>query len=397
MPYPQKYTDEQLISHLVNGGSCTEFARLHNVNARGVRKRRQRLAEKGRMDELGITLNIPEGRHLGKVTAQYKADGTLIQHWSRIAQDAEQDAFLDAVKDATTPIPSDKITPQKTLATNTDIIPWFNVGDAHLGMISYANEVGQDFDISICIADLTCALKTMMDRAAGFERCVIQDMGDFTHHENMAGKTDHSGHDLDYDTRYGKMMKAYVDIMYFMIEYALKTFRYVDVIINQGNHSRTNDIAMAVHLRKAYSNTERVNILDNESVFIPYRMGNTFVMTHHSDKCKPNKLANVMATDFRQDWGETEYHYVDIGHVHHNMVVKEHPGCKVESFNQLATMDKYAHDGGWRSRSCLTTVLRSKTYGEVGRHTLPLEEVRDLVMNATAGTNANIRRDVYSV
>lgn len=393
----KKFQDDELIEWLVKGGSCTGFARDRGVSSRNVRRRRQKLAAQGRLDEIGIKLNIPEGRKLGKVTAQYRADGTLIQHWSRINESESQETFLEAVKDATIPIPSDKIPPQLTLATNTDVIPWFNIGDAHLGMIAYANEVGQSFDIGTCVRDLSAAFKVMVDRASGFERCVIQDMGDFTHYENMAGKTDASGHDLDYDTRYGKMMRAYVDIMYFMIDYALKTFQNVDVIINQGNHSRTNDIAMAVHLRKAYSKTERVNILDNENIFIPYRMGNTFVMCHHSDKCKPTKLANVMATDFRQDWGETEYHYIDIGHVHHSMVVKEHPGCKVESFNQLATMDKYAHDGGWRSRSCLTTVLRSKTYGEVGRHTLPLEEVRDLVMGATAGTAANIRREVYSV
>lgn len=393
----KKFTDEQLLQWRFEGKSYAGFSKEYGVNQRTVERRAAKLANEGRMDDLGIKLNVPYGRKLGKVTAQYRADGTLIQHWSRIQESQSQESFLEAVKDASIPIPSEKVSPQLTLTTNTDVIPWFNIGDAHLGMIAYANEVGQSFDIKTCVRDLTCAFKVMVDRAAGFERCVIQDMGDFTHYENMAGKTDASGHDLDYDTRYGRMIRAYVDIMYFMVDYALKTFKYVDVIINQGNHSRTNDIAMAVHLRKLYSNTERVNILDNENIFIPYRMGNTFVMCHHSDKCKPAKLANVMATDFRQDWGETEYHYIDIGHVHHSMVVKEHPGCKVESFNQLATMDKYAHDGGWRSRSCLTTVLRSKTYGEVGRHVLPLEEVRDLVMSAKAGTAANQRRAVYSV
>ena len=62
-------------------------------------------------------------------------------------------------------------------------------------------------------------------------------------------------------------------------------------------------------------------------------MGNTLVMTHHSDKCKQTQLAHVMTNDFRKDYGETEFHHVDIGHVHHGMVMKEHPGIFVESFN----------------------------------------------------------------
>ena len=75
----------------------------------------------------------------------------------------------------------------------------------------------------------------------------------------------------------------------------------------------------------------------------------------------------------------------------------EHPSIVIESFNQLATSDKYAHEGGWRSRSCLTVVYRSKTYGEVGREILPLERVRDIIEDATPGTNANKRAKVHSV
>jgi len=291
----------------------------------------------------------------------------------------------------------DNIPEPKKPDYNTDIIPWFNIGDGHLGMISYEHEVGHNFDLSIAKRDLMMAMKTLIDREPQCERCVIQDMGDMTHYDNNDGVTSHSGHALDYDTRYSKMIDVYGDVMRFIIEYAARKFKNVDVIINQGNHSRVNDHAAQKFLSMMYSKTPRIHILDNQSVFIPYRMGNTFVMTHHSDKCKPKQLAHVMATDFAEDWGESKYRYIDIGHVHHNMVVKEHPGVSVESFNQLATMDKYAHDGGWRSRSCLTVVRRSKTYGEVGRQTLTLDEVRDMLNKLPAGETAKQRRKVYTV
>lgn len=281
---------------------------------------------------------------------------------------------------------------------DTDIIPWFNIGDGHLGMISYYHEVGSNFDLKIASRDLCAAMKELIDREPVCERCVIQDMGDMTHYDNNDGVTSHSGHALDYDTRYSKMIDIYGDVMRYIIEYAATKFKYVDVIINQGNHSRVNDFAASKFFSMMYSDNPRINILDNQSVFIPYRMGNTFVMSHHSDKCKPKQLAHVMATDFAEDWGESKYRYVDIGHVHHQMAVKEHPGVTVESFNQLATMDKYAHDGGWRSRSCLTVVRRSKTYGEKGRQIITLDEVRDIIDNLPAGQTAKqSRRKVYTV
>lgn len=280
---------------------------------------------------------------------------------------------------------------------DTDLIPWFNIGDGHIGMLAHDAEVGHNFDLKIAETELCEALGTLIDRAPVTERCVIQDMGDMSHYENYSGTTEASGHALDCDTRFHKMIDAYARTMEFIIEKALSKYRHVDVIINQGNHSRTNDHWMAVMLRALYRNEPRIHVLRNESVFIPYRMGNTFVMSHHSDKCKGARLAGVMANDFAQDWGETKYHYIDVGHVHHKSVTKEDNGAIIESFNQLAPADKYAHDGGWRSRSCLTVVLRSKTYGETGRMIITAEEVKDRLMKLDPGTTAKTRREVYTV
>ena len=53
---------------------------------------------------------------------------------------------------------------------NTDIIPWFNIGDGHLGMISYEHEVGHNFDLSIAKRDLMMEMKTLIDREPQCER-----------------------------------------------------------------------------------------------------------------------------------------------------------------------------------------------------------------------------------
>ena len=280
---------------------------------------------------------------------------------------------------------------------DADLIPWFNIGDGHLGMLAHDKEVGENFDLDIAEAELTHALALMIERAPLTDRCVIQDLGDMTHYENYSGTTEASGHALDCDTRFHKMVEVYARTMRSIVEMALTKYQFVDVIINQGNHSRTNDHWMAVMLRAIYENEPRIHVLRNESIFIPYRMGNTLVLCHHTDKCKPDALAAVMANDFAQDWGETKYHYCDGGHVHHSSRTKEINGAIVETFNQLAPMDKYAHDGGWRSRSMLTTVLRSKTYGETGRMVLTAEEVKDRIMQLTPGTTAQKRRVVYTV
>jgi hypothetical protein len=263
-----------------------------------------------------------------------------------------------------------------------DIIPWIQIGDAHLGMLAHEAETGANFDLKIAERELMTAIGMLIDEAPLCERMVINDLGDFTHYENMAGVTDASGHMLDYDGRFPKMIKVYSRLMRWIVEKALTKATHVDVIVNQGNHSRTNDMWMAELLRVAYGKTGRVHVLNNDTPFIGYKMGRTFVMTHHSDTAKPNRLAQVMSTDFREDWGTSEYCYVDIGHIHHNMVLKEHPGVVIESFNILAPKDKWANDGGYRARQSITMIFRSRQYGEIGRRLLPIRQVQERIREA---------------
>lgn len=339
----------------------------------------ERNATKRNLDEHTGT-NVPENYLIKGTSSLVDSEGNTRLKWVKTSLDQQkQQESLTAMCNAMcSELPIvDKIKSPAKKYDNQDVIPFFNIGDAHLGMLAHQMEVGHNFDMKIAERELTSALFNLMDRTAGYERCVIQDMGDFTHYENMAGVTEGHGHALDIDTRFTKLIEVYTRTMRSIIEYALARFKYVDVIINQGNHSRTNDIWMCNFLKHVYQKNKRLHILDNSSVFIGYRMGDTFVMSHHSDKCKHNKLVDVMATDFREHFGECKYKYIDIGHIHHKMQAKEYGDVTIESFNQLAPSDKYAHDGGWRSRSFLTCVLRSKKYGEIGREIITAEQVQD--------------------
>lgn len=259
-----------------------------------------------------------------------------------------------------------------------DIVPFLQIGDAHIGLLASEAETGANFDIAIAKREICAAAAALIDEAPSCERMVINDLGDGTHYETFKAMTEASGHAVDFDTRYWKMIDAYVEITEFIAERALAKAQTVDLIYNQGNHSRSNDSWIAVLMRALHRNNPRVNVLRNESPYIAYRMGRTFVLIHHGDKAKPEAVAKVMAEDYAVDWGETEYRYIDGGHVHHSQR-KELPGCVFESWNNLAPRDKYAHDGGWRSKQSMSLVLRSRRYGERGRMVMPINLVRDII------------------
>ncbi len=361
-------------------GVSTSYDAEGEVTATHLRERVASLFEAGGEDAGEARDGF--GSYLIKgVSTLFDAEGNQRQQWIKTRIDdarwlAGIKAGLDAwIADHVAPLEP----PPPMPGRDSDVIPWINIGDAHIGMLAHEAETGENFDLKIAERELCAAISIAVDEMGEHDRVVIQDMGDATHYENFSATTEASGHPLDFDSRFPRMIKVYSRVMRFIVEKVLEKANTVDVIINQGNHSRTNDIWMAELLRVAYGHTGRVNVLDNDSVFIGYRMGRTFVLCHHSDKCRPARLAHVMATDFPADWGEAEYRYIDIGHIHHNMVLKEHPGVVVESFNQLAAKDKWAAEAGYRSRQCLTIVHRSRTYGEVGRRTLPIQRVRDVI------------------
>jgi hypothetical protein len=152
---------------------------------------------------------------------------------------------------------------------------------------------------------------------------VINDLGDFTHYENFTATTEASGHALDYDSRFPKMIKAYAGSCGSSSTSALtKAARRRDHQPGQPLAGPTTSgwRCCCAQLR-AHG---RVNVLDNDSVFIGYRMGNTLVMTTTATSASRPAPAGVMTADFRKDFGETEFHYIDIGHVHHRSVSQGH-------------------------------------------------------------------------
>lgn len=390
-------TDEQIITVLKEEKTLEAMAKRLGCCVRNITKRRAKLIERGLWSIGGGNEPVPEPYYVKGKSQYYDKDGKVAGVWVKSDIDRERwfEIAQQAAKEFYEDLPAIKVAPAPT-DYDTDIIPWFNIGDAHVGMLAHGDETGKSFDLKIAERELCEAMAILIDECNPHERCVIQDMGDFTHYQDFKAESE-SGHIFDYDTRYPKMIRVAIRIFRFIVERALTKFKHVDVIINQGNHSRSNDIWMRELIDVAYGDTGRVHALNNESVFIPYRMGNTFVMSHHSDKCKPNRLCDVMVSDFRQDYGETTYHYIDIGHIHTRTVSREYADITVESWNQLAASDKYAHDGGWRSRSCLHRVDRSRTYGEVGRRRLPVEEVWDRIQKCAKGKNVGLRRKVYTV
>ena len=363
-----------------HGGNCQDASRALGMADAGANNLlnyiRKRAAFQGYAPEAQLEHPVAQGFELKGYSHLTKtAAGENI--WLKTRQ-AEHD-YWTGLKDIIADVPP---TPAAALPTpaepQSDIVPWIQIGDAHIGMLASEHETGASFDIGIAEKEICAAITALIDEAPPCERLVINDLGDGTHYETFKAETEASGNRLDYDTRYWKMIRAYIRISRYAVEYALTKAQQVDCIYNQGNHSQSNDVWIAATIDALYGHTGRVNVLANESPYIAYRMGKTLVLVHHGHKAKPERVRDVMVHDFSEDWGKTEFRYIDGGHVHTSRRL-ELAGCVFESWNNLAPRDKYAHDAGWRSKQMMSLVLRSRKYGEVARKLMPIERVRDIL------------------
>lgn len=317
----------------------------------------------------GVTIQRIERDENGRMTGQT---------WER--QRPEAEAVQEMIREGVSAFMETSIVAPAFVCPNPsdDVIPWIQIGDAHIGMLAHEAEAGADFNVEIAEREMCAAFKLLLDQIEPCERIVVNDLGDRDHIENTEKLTARSRVPLDAQ-RPRLMIRTSSKVMRFVIDLALTKARFVDVIINQGNHSRFGDMYMNELLTVAYAPCGRVNVIDNESVFIGYRMGKTLVMTHHSDRCPVERLAGVMMSDFKQDFAETTFHYIDIGHIHHKTAVKERDGIIIESWNTLARGDKWHKESGYRARQSMSLVFRSRTYGDIGRRTVPIQMVYDAI------------------
>ncbi|QFT55593.1 hypothetical protein [Microbulbifer sp. THAF38] len=362
------------IEHGVNGAARQlgiSHARVSIVKSSLEKK----AARQGWSPEHDMTKTVPDGFKVKGVSTLYDKDGKVRNQWVKSMEDRERQAELmrEACQALAETLP--KVKAGKAPAhCNDDLMAVYPLGDPHIGVLSWGAETGQDWDLNIAEEKFCGVFDRLVRTAPKCKQAVIVNLGDYFHVDNMAGVTARSGHTLDLDGRYAKMVWVGVKIIRQMIASALAHHESVRVINAVGNHDDTGALFLSVALANMYEGESRVEIDTSPAPFHYFRHGKNLFGVHHGHSCKSDRLPGVMAADQAKLWGETEYRYWLTGHIHHD-TKKEHAGCVVESFRTLAAKDAYATWGGYRALQDSKCLVIHKDFGEVERHTVNLAMV----------------------
>lgn len=324
-------------------------------------------ARRGWAPEHQMVHPVAPGYAVKGTSTLYGDDGSVRAQWVKTT--ADQQAQQEAIEAALAALVADlpRVAPRKASGVwSTDLLTAYPIGDPHIGMYSWAAETGEDWDLELARKVHCSAMDALVQAAPATEQAIIVNLGDALHYDSMEAKTPRSGHMLDADGRYAKVIDVAVMTIRQCIESALAKHKFVHVVNVRGNHDETGAMWLARLLAIAYEREPRVTVDVTPSVFNYYRWGKVLIGMHHGHSCKPDKLPGVMAADRASDWGECSWRYWWQGHIHHESK-KEFPGVSVESFNTLAAKDAYANDGGWRSGRTMQAIVLHREHGEVAR------------------------------
>lgn len=323
-----------------------------------------------------MTHEVPAPFHIRGVSTYYGADGELKGQWvkSQIDKDSHAAALLDAIKTIAEPFrgASELVAPPEHV--NADLLTIYPMGDPHLGMLAWAAETGENFNLEIAERNLVAAVDRLVSLAPSSERALIINLGDFFHSDNNENRTARSGNALDVDGRWAKVLSAGIRTMRRCIDKALEKHAQVDVINEIGNHDDHAAVMLSICLAQYYENNPRVRIDTSPAAFHWVRFGKCLIGVTHGHTVKPDKLPGIMAHDRAQDWGETRHRFWFVGHIHHD-TVKEYPGVTVESFRTLAARDAWHTAQGYRSDRDMKCDVLHREHGRIMRHVVGIEQL----------------------
>ena len=315
---------------------------------------------------LSVNGDIADGYVVKGQSTLYDKDGSVKLQWQKTDRSSElQLKMLKATVDAMCEDLPKALPVQLKEKTNSNMLNQITLTDYHVGMMAWHEEGGADWDLKISEDLLYKAFKSLIHRMPEAETCVIAQLGDFLHFDGIISVTQ-SGHVLDSDSRFTKIIRVAIRMLRTIINLALLKHKYVHVVCAEGNHDQASSKWLSNMLDVFYDDEPRLTVDTSALPYYAYQHGKTSLYYHHGHKKNMAQAPLLMAAMFPKIWGSTEYRYYHCGHYHHQKTI-ESPGIICEQFQTLAAKDAYSSHGGYMAERAVHGISYHKQYGQVGR------------------------------
>ncbi len=371
----QSYIDA-VNEHRTNKAAAKALGISRHALERAIRNIKNAAAKHGFSPDHDMTRQVPDGYLVKGVSTYYDKDGKPSGQWvkSTVDQDRMQILMRESFAAMSDELPRQKPIPVPK-NTQENLANVYTLTDSHVGALAWHKEnLEADWDLTIAESVLVNCFDHMIRSSPKAKVGIVAQLGDFLHSDGLKAITPMSGHLLDQDGRFAKVVATAIRILRKVVNLALERHEKVIVLMAEGNHDMASSVWLRMMFKAMYENEPRIEVIDSELPYYVYQHGKTMLCWHHGHQKKNAELPMLFAAQFPVMWGSTTKRYAHTGHRHH-VEEKEHSGITVIQHSTLAARDAYAARGGWMAERQCTSITYHLEYGQVARNTVCPEMV----------------------
>jgi len=374
-PGPKGITNEQILAAIDQTGSQAGAAAFLGIHKRSIERRVRSIKD-------GTTAEDQHAHQLeqrddeifkGRSVLWNPETGERKLEWYKTDRDkqVQLEQMREVIEGMKEDIPRAKpVTPPASVSN--DLCACYVLSDAHIGMLAWGEETGEDWDTKIAEETIKRWTEAAMQSAPNAHTAVLLQLGDWLHFDGLIPETPTSKHSLDTDTRFQLLIRVAVRTLRYIMQLLLQKHKHVHVIMADANHDPASSAWLREMFAVLYENDPRVNVDTSADTYYAFRWGDVSIFAHHGHKSKVQNVSQVFAGKLRELYGTTSYSYAHVGHLHH-AAMKEDQMMVTEQHTTLAARDAYAAKGGYISQRGASVITYHKKYGEVARNTIKPE------------------------
>lgn len=241
--------------------------------------------------------------------------------------------------------------PMKQFSRASGVTLEIDYADAHCGLLSWAQETGENYDLNIVKERFNYIIEDIVDRcccsAYPIKEIIFTTLGDILHIDNGANTTT-AGTAQTVDGRVPKIFNTAVNMMMYTIDMLLSLGVPIKYIFVQGNHSRNLEYCLAKALELAYRKNPNITFDVSPNPQKAVVIGNTLVGLCHGDIPRKN-IGKWLQRDFRKEYGNTRFAEVHCGHQHEECV-KSDGGVLVKTLPAICESSNWEHEQGYAAQ-----------------------------------------------